>query len=146
MEGKIRHLEMIQGAIRQSATDSLRIKEFAMLMLIGIVALLLRDGVRTDAILFLFGFVLMFIVVFLFILDFYFIHQSDLFKILYNRVRVRPEDEIDFSMGIEKYSEELNEQYKKTLPFRLIASGFMHAGLFALLFFGVFPPRLVMPN
>ena len=102
VEGKIRHLEMIQGAMRQSATDSLRIKGFAMLMLIGIVALLLRDGVRTDAIPFLFGFVLMFIVVFLFLLDFYFIHQSDLFKILYNRVRVRPEDEIDFSMGAEQ--------------------------------------------
>ena len=144
MEGKIGHLEMIKGAIDGASSNSLRVEGFAILLLIGTVALLLRDGVRTDVIPFLFGVVLILIVAFLFLLDFYFIRQSSLFKILYNQVRLLPEDEVDFSMEVEQYSDELNEQYKEFPPFQLVASGVIHLCIILLLFFGMLPPQLVM--
>ena len=137
---------MIQSSVTGAANNSLRTEGFAILLLIGTVALLLRDGTRTDAIPFLFGLVLILIVAFLFLLDFYFIRQSSLFKILYNKVRMCAEDEIDFSMEIERYGGELDKQYRESPPFQLIASGIIHLCIILLLFFGMLPPKLVMTN
>lgn len=146
MEAKIRHLEMIQDSVTREANNSLRVEGFTMLMLIGTVALLLWDSARTDTIPFVFGIVLILIVAFLFLLDFYFIRQSGLFKILYNQARTLPEDEIDFSMEIEKYSEELDNQYKEFPPFQLVVSGFIHICIILLLFLGMLPPQLVIAS
>ena len=81
MEAKVRHLEMIRGAISEAAGNSLRIKGFAMLLLAGTIALMLRDGASTFTIPVHLALILILIVAILGLLDFYFIRQSDLFRI-----------------------------------------------------------------
>lgn len=146
MEAKIRHLEMIQSALNRASDNSLRIKGFAMLLLVGTLALLLRDGGSPIAIPFVFAIILILIVAFLFLLDFYFIRQSDLLTILYNRVRIQCEAKIDFSMEVDKYASELDERYKIFLPFQLVTSGIIHICIIVLLLLGMLPSYLIMPN
>ena len=141
MEAKIRHLEMIQGAVNRSSDNSLRIKGFAMLLLAGTLALLLRVSTDVNGIPFLFGLLLILIVWFLFLLDIYFIRQADVYKILYNRVRSVPETEVDFSMEVSQFNAELNDYYKDYLPFPLIASGVIHICIIVMLIVGMLPPQ-----
>ena len=122
----MRHLEMIRNAIDGAAGNSLRIKGFAMLLLAGAMALALREDVGAGLIPLPISIALLVIVVFLWLLDFYFIRQADLNRILYNEVRKLAHDEIDFSMGSGQYSEYLNSQYRERLPFLVTASSALH--------------------
>ncbi len=128
-EAKIRHLEMIQGAMNRASDNSLRVKGFAMLLLAGTMALALREGASGSVIPSPIAIVLLVIVVFLWLLDFYFIRQADLYRILYNEVRRLADDEIDFSMESGQYSEYLNSQYRERLPFLVTASSALHLGI-----------------
>ena len=141
MEPKIRHLEMIQRAINGASDNSLRIKGFAMLLLAGTVALLMRVGEGAATIPFLFGLLLILIVWFLFFLDIYFIRQADSYRILYNQIRIAPADDVDFSMEVSQFGEELNEYYRYFLPFPLIASGVIHICIIVMLIVGMLPPQ-----
>ena len=116
MEPKIRHLEMIRGAIDGASNNSLRIKGIAMILFAGTIAFLLRDGESTSAIPVTLAIILFITVVILGLLDYYFVRQSDLFRILYNRVRERSENDIDFSMDAEQFGEELSSGYNVSLP------------------------------
>ena len=113
----------------RASDNSLRIKGFAMLLLAGTMALALRDSTATDVIPLPIAIVLLVIVVFLGLLDFYFIRQSDLYRILYNEVRKLADNEIDFSMETGQYSENLNRQYNERLPFLIIASFVLHLNI-----------------
>lgn len=141
MEPKIRHLEMIRGAINNASDNSLRIKGFAMLLLAGTVALLFRFSDGAGAIPFLFGLLLILIVLFLFLLDLYFIRQADVYRILYNRVRRAPVEDVDFSMEDDQIREELNDYYRYYLPFPPIASGVIHICIIVMLIVGMLPPQ-----
>ena len=142
MEAKIRYLEMIQSAMTGASNNSLRIKGFTMLLLAGTIALLLRNGADTaDTIVIPFHLAIIIILVvgFLFLLDFYFIRQSDLFNVLYDRVRVLSEGDIDFSMEVEQYGAELDERYREFPSFPLIVSGILHLCLAVLVVVGTLP-------
>lgn len=89
MEAKIRHLEMICAAISEAAGNSLRIKGFAMLLLAGSLALALREGAGVLPL--PLGAIFILITVSLMVLDFYYIWQSDLFRMLYREVQERSE-------------------------------------------------------
>ena len=141
MEAKIRHLEMIHGAIDSASNNSLRIKGFAMLLLAGTVALLFRFGGDAENIPFLFGLLLILIVWFLFLLDLYFIRQADMYRILYNQVRRTPAEDVDFSMEVDQLREELNDYYRYYLPFPPIASGVIHICIIVMLIVGMLPPQ-----
>lgn len=132
MEAKIRHLEMIQGAISQSTGNSLRIKGFAMLLLVGAVALLLSgDG---SAIPVYFGLVLLALVVVLWVLDQHFLMEADLFRILYNQVQAQSDNTIDFSMDTAKFIQELNVQYTERPKLPIVATMFFYlCGLLVVL-------------
>ena len=117
-----------------------------MLLLAGTLVLLLRNDGSSIAIPFMFAIILILVVEFLFLLDFYYIRQTDLFRILYNQVRVQSEDEIDFSMEVDQLADELDEQYRRLLSFQLIASGVIHVCIIILLFLGMLPPQLVRLN
>lgn len=108
-EAKIRHLEMIRNAIDGASGNSLRIKGFAMLLLAGALALTLPDG--AEALPFIFALTLCLIIGALGTLDFYFILRSDLFRLMYNDVSGRADDEIDFSMETAQYHEQLIGSY-----------------------------------
>ena len=137
MEAKIRHLEMIRAAISEAAGNSLRIKGFAMLLLAGSLALTLREGVV--ALPLPLGTILILIMVSLMVLDFYYIWQSDLFKMLYNEVQARSEDDIDFLMEVDQYSYELYQRYKQVWPFPVIAALYLYIFIMMILVSGMFP-------
>ena len=139
MEAKIRYLEMIQSAMTGASNNSLRIKGFTMLLLAGTLALLLRNGAGTIIIPFHLAIILILVIGFLFLLDFHFIRQSDLFKILYDRARVLSEGDIDFSMDVEHYGSELDEIYRDVPSFPLVASGILHLCLAVFVVVGTLP-------
>ena len=106
-----------------------------MLLLAGAMALALRDSTTTGVIPLPIAIVLLVIVVFLWLMDLYFIRQSDLYRILYNEVRKLSNDEINFSMEANQYSENLNSQYRERLPFLVIAAVILHLGIALILMF-----------
>lgn len=134
MEAKIRHLEMIRAAISEAAGNSLRIKGFAMLLLAGSLALTLREGAGSIAL--PIGIILILITVSLMFLDFYYTWQSDLFKMLYNEVQTRSEDDIDFLMEVDQYSRELYQRYKEVWPFPVVAAIYLYTFILMFLIFG----------
>lgn len=136
MEAKIRHLEMIQGAITQATGNSLRIKGFAMLLLVGAVALLLSGDAGGIAIPVRFGLVLTGLVVVLAILDYYFLREADLFRILYNQVKAQDESAIDFAMDTAKFRKELDTQYAEHLPLPIVSTMVFYSFALAIVFFG----------
>ena len=135
MEAKIRHLEMIQSAITQATGNSLRIKGFAMLLLVGAVALLLSGDAGTIPV--YFGFVLLALVVALAILDYYFLREADLFRILYNQVKAQSENAIDFSMDTSKFIQELNAQYTEYPTLPIVATMFFYTCALLVVFLGI---------
>ncbi len=138
MEAKIRHLEMIQSAIDGASGNSLRIKGFAMLLLAGAMALLLRDGISV-AIPMPFAVILWLIIAILGVLDYHFIRQADLFRILYNEVRIRSEEDIDFSMDLAQYTDHLGLQYQESPSFQVWASVFLYFNIFLVVLAGTLP-------
>ena len=108
---------MIQGAIAGASNNSLRIKGIAMILFAGTIAFLLRDGAATPVIPFTLSLILLLTLCILGLLDFYFVRQADLLTILYNQVCERSENDIDFSMDVEQFSEELSSRYNMNLPF-----------------------------
>ncbi len=137
MEAKIRHLEMIQSAITQSTGNSLRIKGFAMLLLVGAVALLLSGDGGGSAIPVRFGLVLIGLVVVLAILDYYFLREADLFRILYNQVKAQDESAIDFSMDTSKFIQELNAQYTEHPTIPVVATMFFYSCALLVVLLGI---------
>ena len=92
MEAKIKHLEFIQGVIDRLATNSFRMKGWAMVLLSALLVLVARhDEVRFAVI----GWVPVLI---FWALDGYFLWQERLYRGLYDHVRELDEAEIDFSM------------------------------------------------
>ena len=142
MEAKIRHLEMVRSAIDGASGNSLRIKGFAMLLLAGAIALVLRDGTdsTTGMIPLPIAVVLLVIVAILGLLDYHFTRQSDLFKILYNEAKTVSEGNVDFSMGTEKYGEQLGRRYKDYLPIPVIAAVILHVSIALVVILGILPP------
>lgn len=93
MEMKIKHLELIQSVISRMATNSFALKGWAVTLVAGIFVL---AGKETDKLYFLVAYIP--IVVFWF-LDSYYLQQERLYRSLYDKVRVKKEGEIDFSMA-----------------------------------------------
>ena len=137
MEAKIRHLEMIRAAISEAAGNSLRIKGFAMLLLAGSLALTLREGTGTIALPLPIGIILILITVSLMLLDLHYIWQSDLFKMLYNEVQARSEDDIDFLMEVEQYYHELYQRYTEVWPFPAIVAVYLYIFIMMILVIGM---------
>ena len=139
MESKIRHLEMIMGAIDGASNNSLRIKGFAMLLLAGTLALTLRENVNASVIPFHIGIVLIVVVGFLGLLDFYFIQESDLYKILYRAILTRSHGNIDFSMETVQYTDELDAFYRKVTPFPIVVTIILYGSIAIIVIFGTLP-------
>ena len=142
MEAKIRHLEMIQIAMSRASDNSLRIKGFAMLLLAGAIALLLRDGSDTSIIPVAFAVILWVFVGILFVIDAYFIRQSDGFRILYNQVRRRSEDDIDFSMELTQHQHYIPERQSEELSLYIITTLAFYLIILAILIIGTLPPEI----
>jgi len=92
MNAKMKHLELIQGVINRLATDSFRMKGWAVILVSALLVLLVRES-RIDL-----AWIGLFPLVFFWGLDGYFLWQERLFRDLYDHVRALEEDRIDFSM------------------------------------------------
>ena len=97
MEAKLKHLEFIQGVINRLATDSFRMKGWAVVLLSALLVLLAREGRIEIAYI---GFVPVLV---FWGLDGYFLWQERLFRDLYDHVRVLDESEIDFAMDTSMF-------------------------------------------
>lgn len=92
MNNTIKHLELIQGVINRLATDSFRMKGWAVILVSALLVLLAGEG-RSD-----FTWIGLVPVLVFWGLDGYFLWQERLFRDLYDHVRQLDESEINFSM------------------------------------------------
>lgn len=102
MNNKIKHLEMIESVIQRMADNSFKLKEWTVAM-VGIIGALSAQG--TDKRFFLLVSIPMLAFWFL---DSLYLQLDRKYRELYNYVREKKEDDIDFSMDISKLSSENN--------------------------------------
>ncbi len=128
MENKLNHLQMIQGVINRMASNSFALKGWAVTIVAGIFVL---AGKNTDKSYFLISYLP--IIVF-WGLDSYYLFQERLYRSLYDKVRLLPEEKIDFSMKAspKEFSKPnctfINSARSKTelwfyLPLALVSTG-----------------------
>ena len=93
MDKKLKHLEFIQGVINRLSTNSFLLKGWSVVLVSALFALSTQDSNK--------GFVLLAYVpaVIFWGLDGYFLWQERLYRDLYNVVRMKADDEVDFSMS-----------------------------------------------
>lgn len=93
MDNKIKHLEMIQGVINRMAKNSFALKGWAVTLVAGIFALASKDAEK------LFCLVAYAPILIFWGLDSYYVLQERLYRALYDKVRILPDDQIDFEMN-----------------------------------------------
>ena len=97
MESKLKHLEFIQGVVNRLASDSFRLKGWAVVLIAALFVLVVREGrielaaVGMAPVLLFWG------------LDGYFLWQERLFRALYDHVRGLKDGEVDFSMKADAF-------------------------------------------
>lgn len=101
MGQKEKHLEFIQGVINRMGSNSFILKGWSVTLVAALFALSAKE-------LYL-GFVYLsyFPAIAFWILDGYFLHQEKLFRELYNNVRLKKEEEIDFSMDNKPFKKKV---------------------------------------
>src|SRR5690349_13097671 len=95
MPNKLKHLELIQGVINRLSTNSFLLKGWSVVLISALFALSASDRNRA------FIFLAYIPVVVFWGLDGFFLWQEQLYRALYNHVRLlKEEEEVDFSMDI----------------------------------------------
>ena len=92
MENKRKHLELIQGVINRLSTNSFLLKGWSVVLVSAFFALSVPDS-RVS-----FVYLAYIPAIIFWGLDGFFLWQEQLFRKVYDHVRVMPEDKIDFSM------------------------------------------------
>ena len=101
MENKLKHLEFIQGIINRMANNSFLLKGWTVVLVSALFALAAKGSNRC------FIFLAFFPTIGFWVLDGYFLWQEKLYRELYNNVRIRDEQNIDFSMDISSVESEV---------------------------------------
>ena len=92
MDSKIKHLEFIQDVISRMASNSFMLKGWGVTLVAAVFALSSKD---TDKSYFLVAYIPIFVFWFL---DSYYLQQERLYRHLYDMVRCKQNDIIDFSL------------------------------------------------
>lgn len=101
MESKLNHLQMLQAVIARMAGNSFLLKGWSITVVSALLALAAdKPNVTFVCVAFLPA-------VMFWALDGYFLRQERLFRQLYDRVRVLPETEIDFTMNTQEVDREV---------------------------------------
>ncbi len=112
-ENKRKHLEMIQNIVTRMGNNLFFLKGWSITIIAAIYAILAKDISLKYMI---FAAILLII---LWILDGYFLHQERCFRDLYDAVRIKKEEDIDYSMNIKEYIKGKNtwlkSMFSKTL-------------------------------
>jgi hypothetical protein len=96
MENKRKHLEFINNTITRMAHSSFLLKGWS----VTIVSALLVIAAVAEPVIFIIGFLP---VIVFWILDGFFLYQERLFRALYDDVRTKKEENIDFSMNPKSF-------------------------------------------
>jgi hypothetical protein len=139
MENKRKHLDYIQSVVNRMAANSFLLKGWSVTLVAGLLALSVATGQKIALIAISFAPALVF-----WILDGYFLWQERLYRNLYDTVRVKGEDEIDFDMNPHPAAKPGNTWLaamgsKTLLIFYLALIGVMIA-VIAFLALGTAPP------
>jgi hypothetical protein len=97
MPSKLKHLELIQGVINRLSTNSFLLKGWSVVLISALFALSASDRNRA------FIFLAYIPAIVFWGLDGFFLWQEQLYRALYNHVRLLKEEEIDFSMDITPF-------------------------------------------
>lgn len=95
-ENKIKHLEFIQNVITRMNSNSFMIKGWCVTLVAALFALAAKDSEVKFAV------IAYFIIPIFWILDGFFLATEKAFIKMYNQVRVKDENEIDFNMTPKK--------------------------------------------
>jgi hypothetical protein len=104
MENKRLHLEMIQGVITRMANNSFLLKGWSITLISALLALTTIKPVIALLPAFMFW-----------LLDGYFLHQERLYRKLYDAVRIKNENDIDFSMNTLPFINLVDNWFQVTL-------------------------------
>lgn len=122
MENKIKHLEFIQETIKRTANNSFLLKGWGMTLIVVLFVFATKD--MKDLNFWCVGVALFPILIF-WLLDSYFLQQERLYRDLYNKIRTKKEDEIDFSLDTKEFNDNTGNNYmacffsKTLIPFYL---------------------------
>ena len=101
MDGrKQKHLELIQGVINRLAGNSFLVKGWSVLLVSALLSLAASRQSEDDGQLLCIPFIPALI---FWGLDGFYLWQERLYRKLYDKVRVQPEDDIDFSMETKEF-------------------------------------------
>lgn len=114
MDSKIKHLEFIQGIVNRLATNSFLLKGWSVVLIAALFALAANQANQQFVALAYFPAIVFWG------LDGYFLWQERLFRALYDRVRLLPEDQIDFAMSIKPVKGEVADLIGATFSMTLL--------------------------
>jgi hypothetical protein len=109
MQNKIKHLEFVQAVINRMANNSFLLKGWAITIITALFALFVNETSYKHLLI-----IYLPVIIFWF-LDGYFLSRERLFRAHYNHVRKLSENEIDFSMEVEKYQNNKNYSIVKSI-------------------------------
>lgn len=98
MDRKIKHLEMIQGIITRMSSNLFILKGWSVTLIVALFTVVAKDFKGAYIV---FAFCILFI---FWILDGYFLSLERRYRELYNSVRIKENDKIDFSMSTSDYN------------------------------------------
>lgn len=96
MDAKLKHLEFIQDAIKRMAGNSFLLRGWSITLVIAISTLASQTFKP------IYFWIALFIAVVFWLLDSYYLFQERRFRCLYEEVRVKDPNSIDFSMSLPK--------------------------------------------
>lgn len=109
MEHKIKHLEFIQGIINRLSSNSFLLKGWSVVLVSALFALSAKDADSA------FVFLAYIPTLIFWGLDGYYLWQERIYRKLYDCVRQKNDDDIDFSMDTRDVSDGLNGWFSATI-------------------------------
>ncbi|CAL2083465.1 conserved membrane hypothetical protein [Tenacibaculum dicentrarchi] len=98
MENKLKHLEFIQNTITRMSTNSFTVKGWSVAIITALFAFSANESNKNYA------YLVYFIAPFFWYLNAFFLMQERRYRELYNEVRLKKNNVIDFSMDASKFN------------------------------------------
>lgn len=105
MNNKLEHLKLIQNIITRMATNSFYLKGWTVTLVSAFIALIISSKN------FMYLIVAIIPLIIFFILDGFYLRQEKLYRKLYDVVRQKEEEEIDFSMETTPFKSEVDSWF-----------------------------------
>ena len=125
MDNKIKHLEMIQALINRMSSNSFMLKGWTVTLVAGIFALAAKDA---DKRFFLVAYIPILIFWFL---DAYYLWQEKIYRCLYDEVRLRPNEDVDFDMNTNRIKSSKKASFYRTMLSKTVFWFYIPLALFS---------------